>query len=997
MTTFTTDQQLYCGSTNIGGAILLGVNDSFLRLTSPPFTIGMWLQLRSYPPRLDPWSDHHSVLLHMANDLIMGVNQDGGIGFWIPWNDSGGAHWRNPKTAYGILDLMRWVYLEFTVTSDHVELHIDGKNIPLDGAAGPADDCFLPICLGGLYKPGMSWSLERATIDVDDVRIWSGYHSAERSWQDQYFLPVDPSQQLDLLVYHDFSVNPPALRKAVNPSIQPVSFLDAGSMNQLGVPCDVNILPYIFYGDYMCWRKAADGTWTPEGTMLTIGRDGSVSYGQRTIQNVVFDCDGIHFTAETNPFAASVWLATYSDDVDIWGQPLMRACFEGVVSADGISNVQLFRGARMPRLTDPCIMMSGQGMFVQVASPTSVALVSTLSPRSQQQAWSLTDEGFIFNKAADKVLGLNTDPVSGAVVALVDWSTDDPRQVWTNGDDGAIVLESVPTLALTASPDNRQLVLSALQTPPLPSQVWMSLMHPFHIIDYQNRLLSNVGGGSLRTVTEGGDTAAADWYLQDNFIISAQDGSLVTLSGGAVSPGTPAVLAYWQTPGVQRPDQEWNSDSTMILSLKQAGTALQAGDDGAITLQTENDSLESQQWAMILHSGSSLQKVPALRPAPGPDRKPLAGPQDQVTYIITVQTSNDWWAATGARAQVGFGTNVNHYKLFRAPFDGFECGSQKTWSVQTDVFSGSITELVLKEGEGFASAWKVDWVEIYDSHLGQTSRFSVGQWIESRYWHFRNPTITLGTCPLELNFYPARFELLGMTCDAPPGIRVLSHTYLVLRDTPGTQVYFDCAGGHDPCPGDVTRINVQSTLCKVTDAVRMAMGLDISPSNPLKRIYGHDDVDAVETAGVRASGFRRRDGLCHQIANRMLYTGTPRSSIAQLAQDRRPGGYGLGCMLFGEYGSGFADRCASLNFPPPPEEYSQRLNCIRMIIGDVRQNILDHLTYLFNDFRLHYMDLNEYLPHGQGIQSWYTRVQQDNQTLMHLTDDQVRLLFKDEL
>ncbi|WP_421903129.1 LamG domain-containing protein [Maridesulfovibrio sp.] len=168
------------------------------------------------------------------------------------------------------------------------------------------------------------------------------------------------------------------------------------------------------------------------------------------------------------------------------------------------------------------------------------------------------------------------------------------------------------------------------------------------------------------------------------------------------------------------------------------------------------------------------------------------------------------------------------------------------------------------------------------------------------------------------------------------------HTFLGIMKKPWSETqypnnveyFFDCAGGH----GDEAGHKVPVTMGTLTvrgrpnDLIRMATGSNVI--DPEKRIYGSGSEWGQGTAGINASGKINRNGFCHQISNRLLYSAVwPNRAVTLGHADPPIRGYEITVAWTGVFGASwgskfhgremsFADWCKHAGFPPPPSEDS---------------------------------------------------------------------------
>ncbi len=183
------------------------------------------------------------------------------------------------------------------------------------------------------------------------------------------------------------------------------------------------------------------------------------------------------------------------------------------------------------------------------------------------------------------------------------------------------------------------------------------------------------------------------------------------------------------------------------------------------------------------------------------------------------------------------------------------------------------------------------------------------------------------------------------------------HTFIcIMNSTARTASYpenvarfFDCAGGHGDEAGHAVPVNLGSLVVRgrTNDLITMATGSKVI--DPTKVVYGSGSEFGFGTCGIRPAGKIRRNGFCHQIANRLLYAATwPNRQVTLKDAVPQVRGYWITVAWTGVYGQSwasiwegkevsFAEWCAKCGFPAPKPDDEALANELRDLAPDKRR------------------------------------------------------------
>jgi hypothetical protein len=960
-----------------GGAVVAAAASPAFNVGTGDFSVEVWVQSR-YPGTLvsrkgtQGGAGNGGFLVVARPDGTLKFATDNGVGFY----EIGTV----PTT---VLD-GTWHHVAAVRAGAGLTLYLDGQPVAATGrgnARPPLNtDNGLRLLIGDTDQaqepygplPGM----------VTDVRLWNRARTAAEVAEQRSvrltgsepalvgYWPMDFGQALD------FSPT-----RAATQALGGAAFTT--EYPALASPY-VHNMTLLFSGAYGASTRSGgtQGSWSPAGELL-LSDTGTVVWGGRVVNAAVFAGNGVSWPAAGNAAAASIQFRLSGDSAGYWPEGAVdENVFEGWVQYPG-KGQQEFRG-RIGEQDSPCAIMqnAANGLVIEVphAAAGAQMVMQPLTPDTHQH-FCVTRGGLLVHMMSG--LAMTAGGGAGSPVVLAARNGGAAQQ-WTLDKDGHIRSGLNPDLilSLTGLEAGAGVVLASLTADI--RQRWFPLAGAQFVYNgTQGLVLDAAGAATDPTASAAGatrkDTGTAGqlWYFVGGYVVSALNGKVLAVLNGAGGAGARVGLQDMR-PG--REEQTWSVDGTGIASaldgsvLDLSGTA----PGSATLLAPPPAATATQHWTVgVPRDASALA-------GGGMAKRGLEGSSTTIPYVVYIHTGNYWFAGTDDRVEVSLLGTQGTTALVRLSHsethgNAFEAGNTDRFTVQLpDV--GELMGVYVRYGANTwfgGEKWVVDWLGVYDpSRMMYYQRSSLGNGMQ-----FSMPYST--TLKFNLVQRRGRDDRIAASMYPAEGYGGwIDHTWATIEDTEKGVTYFDAAGGHAGSPATPDIVVTHGSL---NDAIRMATGYDLSPSHPWKQVYGHNDVSGVETCGITASGFRRWDGQCHQIVNRLLHVGLPRITLGEAASP--PAAYGLSCLLWGPYGIGFDDWCRSLGFPPPPSNPDDAIfNYIRMFVTDTREA---HRAYYYaTEMQSQWVDTPDGEPDGPVVADFIKALHDDgvsNTTISNLT------------
>lgn len=681
----------------------------------------------------------------------------------------------------------------------------------------------------------------------------------------------------------------------------------------------------LYYGRYQTSTRAqgTSGTWSP-APELYVTEDGRFIYQGGLLDGVVVTGNDASWAAGgRNPVSGAVTFMVSGGSSEYWpgGAPAGNL-FQGWLQAPGAAK-QDFRGQVMDTL-GPCSFIQSplNGLFLDAGAATAGARV-VLQPLAgmAQQHFCLTEDGCVAHMTTGLVLDLQGGAVTaGTAVVLAAHSPGTATQRWAVTGDGHLECAAAPGLVAQVEGANPAagsgVVLQPAAEPAPASQLWLALANAMFVTNAATGLVLDVSAGAgaagtplVAQAARDTDTGGQLWSLAGGYLVSAQSGMVAAIQNGSTQAGARIVLEAMNPAASAR--QQWDLKGGLLVNTASGlamGTESNAAGAAVVTAVAVPGEA-GQTWSPSTGAATQASPAPAADTSMEATSLSTRSTGGSIPLQISVKTSNDWFAGYDGEVQITlFNTSTlqQDFTLSHSTTheDPFERGNIDTFNVDAASWYTNVTNVLIHKEQSFIDDWwKVDWVKVYDDTRKTTWVFdfhgtSVSEWASCKLTRIDAP----GTSPAKVGKYPGQ-----------PLPDWMDHTFLEVDDDHYGTTFFDCAGGHSGTPLS-TALTSSGTL---DTFVRMATGYGISQSHPWKSAYGTNDVNGVETCGIRASGYQYWDGQCHQMVNRLLYAGAPQKTLDMADPANVPAAYGLSTLMFGPYGADFDKWCRTAGFPQP--------------------------------------------------------------------------------
>lgn len=829
------------------------------------------------------------------------------------------------------------------------------------------------------------WNCARTAQDISDnlsYRLAPGTANLVGYWSAEFSLTTD------------FSDN----RNAVQTVGMVMPSTDAPAVSVGNGPN----MTFIFTGAYDSAVKwgGNSGTWNSVGTFYLTSMGFAVLNNQ-VLKGAVVAGNRVSWPLDGNPNLGAITFMLSSSNPYYWpsgNQP--KYCFQGSCQAAGSGAVD-FRGVILPvRLGCANFLNIGTGQVLNTINPVIGSTV-TLSPKTAaiNDHYCIYDDNHILNMASGLALSVATGAAAGAVITLQPIGAAGQLQEWTLGNDGLIRQTSNTSLALVADTtmSPARLILAATDATAA-AQKFTTLENAQFLWNKTDNVVLTASGNTVSTALKADDAPAELWYTVGKSLINAVNAQALAVQGQPVA-GSVLGLAPLN-PGDA--SQVFESNGAQYIHTASGLPVKMTTQGGAVVLGTAGETDAATQWILAptdpdggAHTAQALNSLAAIprvarslavadaAPAPAPAPAAVA---TTVSYTIWITTGDFIAAGTDDKVEISidgdqYSTTYIELKSSETHSDPFERGQTDRFTVTTQNV-GKIKGMRIRYGANnwfFNDRWVLSAVQIFDPTTLRTYfNNSVGNGAQ-----FEVPSNSY----IELPNYIVGGSDSTMSCSKAPTQDQFTrgwvdHTWITVTGD-GKTTYFDCAGGHGG-PGTVN--DIITGTCSLNTAVKMATSYPISPAHPYKDTYGHNDVNGVETCGVRASGKINWDGQCHQMANRLLYICNPTVSLDDIPWSKQPTGYGLTCMMFGKYGVNFDKWCRDNGFAVLNQNNYSLYNFIQRIAGNSQDTI--KIAYWAN----HLDDetsSDAQNPQGPAIHEFFNNVKNDgisNSTMSQLTN-----------
>ncbi|KAF1994461.1 hypothetical protein P154DRAFT_567309 [Amniculicola lignicola CBS 123094] len=734
-----------------------------------------------------------------------------------------------------------------------------------------------------------------------------------------------------------------------------------------------NALAKIFRGIYnTAVKDSDDSTWTDESD-ITLTSQGFVVYGDSTvIRNVQTKGGIVSWSSDGNPFAATVELFPWSFNTLYWPDQKNRPVFEGTIQEQGSSTTKLCRGSlALIRMAYRTLLNVGTGQTVQCISPQIGSSVTIGNPSfDERDQFCRYDVGGIVHMDSGLALKPADSSTAGSKVLLTNPTLGGAHQSWSFLDDGTIVLTKSPAMALSVgdpgSDGVRPIIIDKVDSSNL-KQIWLGLQNSQQIFSGLDpaAVLTDLGAKNVGVRAKADKTPGQSWYIAGRSFICASSLTALTATG---KTGDALTLDSW-VPGDTR--QQFtcfdrgiiHEASGLVLATKGslsiatvvladptvpvlAGSneqwTIPPGSDDSSSGSDDAFSASPSLKANFAHATTRAKAVAKRSTQLAPTQLASTGQTSVLgnfvcgltaagltTYVVTITTSNNLASGTNDHVKISLSNRylkcLDPVKLETSTThsDPFETGHSDRFVLANLEDVGQITDVTIektKKGWFFKDDWQITGITVTNTKWRTTSMWLPG----------RSGIATLDVpdkITLEMLLAPAgKFNCTMSVCMAPAQDDIgkpmgFYHTWIEVvnrTEPPVRKTYFDCAGGHEEIAG--TKRDAVQGICDRNDVVKMSTGHGVDKDHPLKDKYGTNRTDGVENANVRASGWINRDGTCHQIANRYLWTCIPSTSIDDIPYEQQPNGYGWSKLIFGKYGAHFNDWLAQNGFPYVEED-----------------------------------------------------------------------------
>ncbi|WP_067490218.1 LamG-like jellyroll fold domain-containing protein [Actinomadura hibisca] len=740
-------------------------------------------------------------------------------------------------------------------------------------------------------------------------------------------------------------------------------------------PGDAPPMLFLFAGRYDAAAREQGG-WSPASGLRLTGA-GYVIQGDQVLVGAVIDGNTVTWPAEGNLTQGSVTFVLSGSDAAYWADdPQSRYCFQGWFRSAGGARVD-YRGVLMPQRTGCGMLLNiGSGEILYTPDDRPGAPV-TLAPKTVEvnEHYCLYDDSRILQMRSGLAISVQGDRIPGTEVVLDELGADPKGQSWTFGGDGVIRPVGSPNLALAVDhvPVPARLVL-AVSRHTDPAQQFVTLSNPQFIWNgRQSQILASGGAGymQVRAVPKADDAPAELWYRVRSNLVNAANGAALAVSGRA-APGATLTMAKLN-PGSAA--QDFVFDQGRLLHAS-SHLPVKMSRDGVLVLGRSDEHQTECHWTM----------APYRPTAAGARAVPEVAAAKTIEYTVRFYTADSYFSGTDDKVEIALvgdagSSKYVELKKSRTHSDPFESGNMDEFKV-TLANVGAIHGINVRYGGGnwlWNDNWLVDAVQVYDPSAAATyyqAPKGAGTQIvmpSQIYIQLPYPVASGADSTMSVGKAPTQDEMTRGWAD---------HTWNRVRGS-GLTTFFDNGGGHE---GPGTTQDVITSHCSLHTAVKMATRYGIDAEHPYQPVYGHNDVNGVQTCGIRSSGRINRDGQCHQMSNRLLYICEPMVTLDDAPHEKKPTGYGFTVLLFGRYGLGFAEWCQINDFRPPFQSSAALFDFVRRAVKDGPQAI--KIAYHAITLRAEYLDRMEEM-YGPAAHRFFAAVKDEgisNKTMSDLVD-----------
>ncbi|BAU27761.1 ricin-type beta-trefoil lectin protein [Aneurinibacillus soli] len=736
-------------------------------------------------------------------------------------------------------------------------------------------------------------------------------------------------------------------------------------------------MTFLFSGAYDTATKygGEQGQWNI-CSPLYLTNTGTVIFNNAVVNKPIIKGNTISWSASDNQTAAQFTFKLDSSEHYFWPEGNMDSnLFEGWIQWPGGGALD-FRGKIFERVSSCSVVQNAMnGMIIDSGNGEAgtVLVVKEMTPDTHKH-FCFTEKGVILHEVSQLAVTVKDNVVSeGTQIILSQYQEGNQGQIWSLGTNGYIqsALDNNMVLGISGNNDGSELVLKVKVDNDY-SQLWYSLSGSQFIYNGGCDLVLDIFGANPSSGTsvigytkKTTGTFNQRWYFANNYIVSFMNGMVLSIKDRQANQGVEVIMEP-MIPNA--PWQQWILNGQQIIS-KAGNFVLDLADASAgsrVILAEPDASKATQEWGLLKtddHQNRMLNR--------SVEEVNLAA-NTTTRFIIKIHTSDEWFAGTDDLVEIslkGTSKSTALIKLERSETHSnpFERGQTDQFTIEVEDV-GELQSVFFRYGENTwfgGEKWVMDWVSVYDP--ARMMYYSVSYKKQMAYkttLKFTRKVRNGSSDKIAASMYPA--EGYGGWID---------HTWVTIDDSEKGRTYFDCAGGHEGSP---TTSDIVVTYGSLNDAIRMATSYNLSPQHPWKQVYGHDDVVGNETCGIRASGFRRWDGQCHQITNRLLHVGVPPRSLDDASV--KPAAYGLSCLLWGPYGIGFNDWCRQNGFEPPLSNPDDAIfNYIRMFVTDTKKahRAYYYATELQNQWDSDPDDCSKRQPQGEFVKSFIQSLHKD--------------------
>jgi hypothetical protein len=826
-----------------------------------------------------------------------------------------------------------WHHVAGVRQGTSIQIFLDGILLPgaMRGSAGTALNVnnTLPLTIGtvaqaqepyrdfsGAVAEVKLWDHARSAADVTDGlshRLLPGTAGLVGYWPGEFGLALDFSP--------------------IGNVTQAVGMVTPSTDAPPAAAGDVPPMLFLFRGAYTAMTRAGGAVgWWSAAAPLYLTSTGFLVVNNVVVVGATISGNGVAWLDQNNSTNGSITFKIGSSNHYIWPDlPEPVNLFEGSIqfqaSGGGTRPGPLdYRGLIQPeRVGCGLILNIGSGL-VLASNPAAVGDAVNLAPKTAllHDHYCIYDSNIIQQMTSGLAVAVSGSLSAGAPVCFATTTAGEAGQQWHFTAEGMLCLSQAPSLALAvdSSASPARVVVAAASSVD-PHQQWAMLSNPQIL---WNGVAPNVLAGlrspnglfdqlSLSPKAEG--AAEQLWYFVNQALVCDVNGWALSVVGAAI-PGATVKLSPLSS-----------ADTAQAFTFQQgrlvhvaSGLPLEAGAaGGTVVLGAATDTTPSASWTL-----SALEPATSMTPHFRTLQASLGTDPANVLYSVVIETDNVIFGGTDDRVEIALvgdqGTSA-WFTLSQSLThidDPFERGNIDLFKISAPSV-GNLKRVNVRYGQNtwFApETWMVDKISVYDP----TTLTTYWNWLRA----FQMPSHT--SIELNQSIMAGAGSVMSL-CKAPTQDAVtngwVDHTWLTVSDAAQT-TYFDCAGGHG---GEGSMLDVVTTTCDLNSAVKMATAFNIDAAHPWQSAYGTADVEGRQTCGVRTSGFRNWDGQCHQIANRLLWIGSPQKMIADAPIDKQVVGFGLSSTLWGIYGLGFADWCRASGFPTPPSNGSCFFDFVR--------------------------------------------------------------------